>query len=180
MRNTWGEAGSLLAAAPGLLERGEVSKSIGYWEEALSLNDKEGVAVVAVIRPIVAWTYGGLLLGATAYLHMLSGDLRKAKAYLSEAEKLDPETVMDYFGSTVVFRTLMLGGVRLACGDFSSVLAIADEDLSRMREREMRCYLPDVLRKRGEALRGLGRIEEAFASLAEALNEPRPQQSNGP
>ena len=208
-RNTWGEAAGLFAAAPGLLERGEVSKSIGYLEEALSLSDKGGIAVVAVIRPIVAWTYGdmgdwsrgleittaelsrldasehevedgalrGLLLGATAYLHMLSGDRTQAEAYLAEAEKLGPEIVMEFFGISVVFRTLIMGGVRLAWGDFARVLALAEDDLSRMRETEMRCYLPDVLRTRGEALRGLGRADEALASLVEARSEAERQGS---
>ena len=208
-RNPWGEAASLLAAAPGLLERGEVSKSIGYMEESLSLSEKGGIAVAAVIRPIVAWTYGdlgdwskgleittaeldrlnssehqveegmlrGLLLGATAYLHMLSGDRTQAEAYLAEAERLGPEVVMEFLGISVVFRTMIKGGVRLAWGDFAEVLAIADGDLSRMRKRDMRCYLPDVLRTRGEALRGLGRIDEALASLAEARSEAERQGS---
>ena len=39
-RNPWGEATSLFAAAPGLLERGEVSTSIRYLEEGLSLSEK--------------------------------------------------------------------------------------------------------------------------------------------
>ena len=119
----------------------------------------------------------GLLLGAAAYLHMLSGDRKNAEAYLADAEKLDPETVMDYFGLSVVFKTLMLGGVRLAYGDFARVLAIADGDLSRMQKGNMLCYLPDVLRTRGEALSGLGRIDEAFASLAEARSEAERQGS---
>ncbi len=205
----WGEATSLFVVAPGLLERGEVSRSIGYLEEALSLGEKGGLAVAAMIRPIVAWTYGelgdwsrgleitadglgrldatehqvdekllrGLLLGATAYLHMLSGDLTQAEAYLAEAEKLSPEIAMEFLGISVVFRTLIKGGVRLAWGDFAGVLALADDDLSRMRDREMRCYLPDVLRTRGEALRGLGRTDEALASLAEARSEAERQGS---
>ena len=165
--------------------------------------------MAAVIRPIVAWTYGdlgdwsrgleiaadglgrldasqpevedrvlrGLLLGATAYLHMLSGDRTQAEAYLAEAEKLGSETVMEYLGISVVFRTLIKGGVRLAWGDFAEALAIADDDLSRMREKDMRCYLPDVLRTRGEALRGLGRTDEALPSLTEARYEAERQGS---
>ncbi len=119
----------------------------------------------------------GLLLGTTAYLHMLGGDRTQAEAYLAEAEKLDPEVAMQFLGISVVFRTLIKGGVRLALGDFAGVLAIADDDLRRMREREMRCYLPDVLRTRGEALRGLGRTDEALASLVEARSEAERQGS---
>ena len=119
----------------------------------------------------------GLLLGAAAYLHMLSGDRRNAEAHLADAEKLDPDTIMEYLGLSVAFRTLILGGVRLAYGDFARVLAIADGELSRMRKRNMLCYIPDVLRTRGEALCGLGRIEEAFASLAEARYEADRQGS---
>ena len=40
--NLWGEAAGLFAVAPGLLERGEVSRSISYLEEALSLSEKGG------------------------------------------------------------------------------------------------------------------------------------------
>ena len=46
-----------------------------------------------------------------------------------------------------------------------------------MQKGNMLCYLPDVLRTRGEALRGLGRIEEAFASLTEARYEADRQGS---
>ena len=119
----------------------------------------------------------GLLLGTTAHLRMLGGDRTQAEAYLAEAEKLGPDIVAEFFGISVLFRTLIKGGVRLALGDFAGVLAIADDDRSRMREREMRCYLPDVLRTRGEALRGLGRADEAHESLVEARSEAERQGS---
>jgi tetratricopeptide (TPR) repeat protein len=67
--------------------------------------------------------------------------------------------------------------VRLAWGDFAAALAIADEDLGKMRATEMRCYLPAVLRTRGEALRGLGRTDEAMAALTEARAEAQRQGS---
>ena len=94
-----------------------------------------------------------------------------------QAEKLGPHIVTEVFGISVVFRTLIKGGVRLALGDFAGVLAIADDDRIRMLETEMRCYLPDVLRTRGEALRGLGRADEALASLVEARSEAERQGS---
>ena len=52
--NPRGEAASLWAAAPGLLERGEVSRSINYLEEGLLLSEKGGFAAMAFLRPILA------------------------------------------------------------------------------------------------------------------------------
>ena len=100
-----------------------------------------------------------MLLVGGAYLHMLSGDRAQAEAYLAEAEKLGSglDPALEMAGLSVVFNTLIKGGVRLAWGDFAGALVTADNDLSNMLEREIRCYLPDVLRTRGEALRGLGR-----------------------
>ena len=60
-------------------------------------------------------------------------------------------------------------------GDYAGALAIADDDLRRMRKQEMRCYLPDVLRIRGEALRRMGRTDEATESLSEARYEAERQ-----
>ena len=83
----------------------------------------------------------GLLLGAAAYLHLSSGDRAQADACLAEAETLgsDSGIVTEYLGISVVFNTLAKGRVRLARGDFAGVLATADDDLGRIREKEMRC-----------------------------------------
>ena len=163
LRNPWGEATGLFAAAPVLFERGEISSAVSYLQQALSLSKEGGIAVATIIRPILAWIYGELgdssrgletiaddlgglqatephigdgmlrelLLGVTAYLHMLNSDRTQAEAYLAEAEKLDAETVMDFLGISVVVTTLLKGGIRLERGDFAGVLAIADDDLSR-------------------------------------------------
>ncbi len=63
----------------------------------------------------------------------------------------------------------------MALGDFAGALAIADDDLRRMQKQEIRCYLPDVLRIRGEALRRMGRVDEAIESLNEARHEAERQ-----
>ena len=69
--NPWGEAASLWAAAPGLLERGEVSRSLSYMEEGISLSEKGGFAAMAFGLPILAWTYGELtrtMIGRYAFM----------------------------------------------------------------------------------------------------------------
>ena len=154
---------------------------LGYWSRGLEITADGLERLDASEQKVEEDLVRRMLLAAGAYLHMLSGDLPQAEAYLVDAEKLvldsGPGIVMEYLGIAVVFNTLIRGGVRLASGDFAGVLATTDDDLSRIREKEMRCYLPDVLRMRGEALRGLGRTDEALAALAEARAEAERQGS---
>ena len=155
-------------------ELGHTSMGLEITADGLEkLDDAEQQAEEGLLR--------GMLLAAAAYLHMLSGDQAHADARLAEADALGsdstPGVVMEYMGIWVVFSTLAKGSVRLVQGDFAGALATAEDDLGKMREKEMRSYLPDVLRMRGEALLGLGRTDEALASLSEAKAEAERQGS---
>ena len=154
---------------------------LGHWSRGLEitsdglerLDTSENQVEEALVRR--------MLLVVSAYLHMLSGDRAEAEHYLAESEEPGSdsslELAMEVTGMSAVFSTLIKEGVRLAWGDFAGVLATAEHELGRMRAKEIRCYLPNVLRTRAEALRGLGRTDEAFSALAEARAEAERQGS---
>ena len=152
---------------------------LGHWSRGLEITADGLQRLDASEHQVEEALIRRMLLVGGAYLHMLSGDRAQAEAYLADAEKLGSGlgSAMEMAGLSIVFNTLIKGGVRLAWGDFAGVLVSADDDLSKMLERQIRCYLPDVLRTRGEALRGLRRTDEALAALAKARAEAERQGS---
>ncbi|NKI34680.1 serine/threonine protein kinase [Wenzhouxiangella sp. XN79A] len=69
-----------------------------------------------------------------------------------------------------------LAQIRLRQGASDEALALADQALARLRERTGPSnleYIADVTQIRGQALRGLGRWDEAIATLREAHDQAR-------
>ena len=202
-RNMWGEAASMMAAAPGLLELGELAKCTRYAVNALALAEQVGFGAVIFLRPMLGWMYHEtgefekgfeivqhgldlvgdselqgdqamirpILHSVRAALGTASGDLSRVEADLEVAEQLVENTnegVMDYGGMSIIFETLIIGNARLASGEFDRVLSATDRALDRMHSKRIVCLISDVHRQRGQALHGLGRVDEANAALAES------------
>ena len=202
----------MMAAAPGLLELGEMAKCTRYAVKALGLAEKVGFGAVVFLRPMLAWMYhesgefdkgfdivqegldltrdsdfqgdltmiGPILHAVRATLGTASGDLSRVDTDLEVADQLSEqinEGVMDYAGMSIIFETLNIGNARLASGEFDQVLAATDRALDRMGSKGIRCLISDVHRLRGQALWGLGRVDEADAALAEARGVAEQQGS---
>ncbi len=144
-----------LAAVYGLL--GDPERGLAIAREALAVADER----TPVARPWV--------LGVTARLHLLAGDVIRAKAMFDEVGlTVLPEPLRS---TAAVLVRLGQANVALAVGDHDTAATAADEVVNVLRRMGIRPYVPDALLTRGRAELSAGRIRHARRSLDEARRE---------
>jgi tetratricopeptide (TPR) repeat protein len=203
--NVWGQSYCLLRIGSIYWEHGRPDQAIVAMEDCLRLGELSGFFVPQVMTRIdLAVVYGGLgaiergldtirlALGlAETHLpfyripalsilaqHLLwQGNLVEARIAIDQGKK-DPylEDSDFYLG----FVLLADSKLALQEEDYDRALAVTDHLSAKLREFDMRSYIPDALYLQAQALRGLGQAEAARTYLlearaeAEAMNARRP------
>ena len=192
IENLWGQSYDRMLMAFVLLERGELGRGIPLAEQSVQLADGAGLIASGIgLRSELAWTYaycGALEKGleivdkasqvaeakqpswrafpqaAKVRMYLLQGDVLSARQAAGD-KRLEPISIP--YARYTIF--LSLANIELAVseGDDQLALTLADDLLQEVFPLT-RVDIPDVLRWKGKALSGLGRLDEALQILSQA------------
>jgi tetratricopeptide (TPR) repeat protein len=194
IENLWGQAYNRMLMSFIYFDLGEVGRAIQLSEQAIAEGESAGLVTSSTShRAELGWFYGcygaiekGLDLARRALqladekqpgfralpqavmvrLYLLMGDLESAQE-LAGNEPLEPIAIPYSRYTTLI----CLANVELALAykDYERALALA-EDLFIQVSSLKHVDIPDTLRRKGEALVGLNRLEEAHQTLTEACS----------
>ncbi|MCH7737674.1 MAG: AAA family ATPase [Chloroflexi bacterium] len=192
------QAISLYVLGATYMELGEIGKAMAALEESIPILEKMGwhppltpqvrlalfCGMAGDIEGALSMANDALeggntrqfALAAKAQAYLSAGDYDRAQESMTEACKEFENGVSDPTAGYSVFQ-IIEGDVALANGSFGYALELADRTIGVLEEIGQRVALPDMLRFRGEALVGLGRLEEAQTALDQALAEAETQGS---
>lgn len=117
-----------------------------------------------------AWRYG-----AMSHLHILRGELSAAHATLDHARAVVNSDDLSTFG--LLYVTVDTAELALREGHYEQALAVTRELEDRLRQVEIRYFLPQVLRQQGHAYLGLDEPAEAERVLSDAARMARDTQA---
>jgi tetratricopeptide (TPR) repeat protein len=192
IENLWGQSYDQMLMAFVLFERGELGRGVQLAEQSIQLADGAGLIASGIgLRSELAWTYsycGALEKGlefvdrafqvaqakqpawkafpqaAKVRMYLLQGDVPSARQ--AAGEKLLEPISIPYARYTIF---LSLANIELAVAEGDDLLALTlSDDLLKEVSPLTRVDIPDVLRWKGKALSGLGRIDESLQVLSEA------------
>jgi len=202
IENLWGQSYDRMLMSFVLLERGELGDGIQLAEQSIQLADKAGLIASGIgLRSELAWIYsycGALEKGvgvvdqamqvaeakqpawkafpqaAKIRMYLLQGDLRSAEQAAGDT-LLEPISIP--YARYTIFLSLANVELTFAKGEYSRALSLAKDLLDEVFPLT-RVDVPDVLRWQAEALRGLGRIDEAHQVLTRARSLAEESGSN--
>ncbi len=202
INNLWGQSYDQMLISFALFEQGELGSGIQRAGRSNQLADESGLLASSIsMRSELAWVYaycGALEKGlpllehalqvaeakqpewsafpraARVRMHLLMDDIESAELAMGN-EMLQP-TSIPYARYTIF---VCLANIELAVlkHDFERALALADELLDEVMPLT-RVDIPAVLHCKGNALAGLGRLEEALQVLTEGCSLARETDSN--
>jgi len=202
INNLWGQSYNLMLMSFALFEQGQLGRGIQLAGRSNRLADEAGLLASSIsMRSELAWVYaycGALEKGlplldqamqvaeskqpawtafpraARVRMHLLRGDIESAAKTMGP-EMLQP-TSIPYARYTIF---VCLANIELAAAikDFAKTLTLADELLDETMPLT-RVDIPAVLRWKGIALAGLGRLDEAQQVLTRACSLARETDSN--
>ena len=192
IENLWGQSYDQMLMAFVHLERGELGRGIQLAEQSIQLADRAGLIASGIgLRSELAWIYsycGALEKGleivnqafqvaetkqpawrafpqaAKIRMYLLQGNVHSAQQAAGD-KLLEPISIP--YARYTIFLSLANIELAVARGDHPLALALAEDLLTEVFPLT-RVDVPDVLRWKAKALRGLGRDEEAFRALTEA------------
>ncbi|HLF75212.1 MAG TPA: adenylate/guanylate cyclase domain-containing protein, partial [Anaerolineales bacterium] len=194
IENSWGKAYNRMLMSFIYFDRGEIGRAIRLSAESIEEGDRGGlVASSTSHRAELGWFYGlygdiekGLELAEQALaraeekqpnfralplafivrLYLLQGDLESAQK-VAGPKPLEPITI-PYSRYTI---SVCLANVELALAqkEYERALTLA-EDLLAQVSGLTRVDIPDVMRRKAEALAGLNQLNEAHRVLTEACS----------
>lgn len=192
IENLWGQSYDRMLMAFVLIERGELGRAIPLAEESIQLADRAGLIASSIsLRSELAWVYAycgapekslqaaaeslrvaeikqpawrAFPQAAEVRSYLLHGDLESARQAAGE-ELLEPVSIP--YARYTIF--IALANIELAVceGDPARALSMADDLLAEVLPLT-RVDVPDLLRWKGKALQGLGRLDESLRVLTEA------------
>ena len=194
IENLWGQSYDRMLMSFVYLEIGQLGTGIQLAEQSIQLADAAGLIASSIgLRSELAWFYaysGAYEKGyelieqalqvseakqpawrafpqaAKIRMHLLQGDIQSAVQFAGNA-LFEPISIP--YARYTIF--LCLANIELAVsrGDYALGLRLADELLSETTPLT-RVDIPEVLRWRGNALIGLGQLDEAHQVLTEACS----------
>jgi predicted ATPase/class 3 adenylate cyclase len=192
IENLWGQSYDRMLMAFVQLERGELGRCIELAERSIQLADRAGLIASAIgLRSELAWTYaycGALERGlevidkaievaetkqpawrefpqaAKVRMYLLQGEVQSAQQAAGD-KLLEPITIP--YARYTIFLSLANIELAVSKGEHPLALALAEDLLAEVFPLT-RVDVPDVLRWKAKALRGLERVEEALQTLTEA------------
>lgn len=192
IENLWGQSYDRMLIAFVLFERGELGQGLPLAEHSTQLADRAGLIASGIgLRSELAWIYSycgapekGLEFldqafqvaetkqpawrpfpqAAMVRMYLLQDDVPSAQK--AAGERLIEPISIPYARYTIF---VGLANIELAVGmkDYQRALTLADNLLLEVRPLT-RVDIPDLLRWKGKALHGLGRLAEAISVLTEA------------
>ena len=191
--NFWGQGYSLMGLGLLRTEFGDIKSGFEAFEEGTGLADRaEFTGAGMFVHAVMAWLllrFGaqaradeivegtkpnwderdvtlGFMTGVRAVSAALQGELAEAKVLAQESrDSINPDSLNPEF---LGYATLLRAEMLLLEHNFQDALDDVDRSLDRLRSADIRYFVPVLLQRRGMALRGLGRLEEAAATLEEA------------
>ena len=197
IENLWGQSYDRMLMSFVLFETGELGRGIQLAEQSVQLADKAGLIASSIgLRSELAWMYSycgalekglGIVeealqvaevkqpawkafpLAAKIRMYLLQGDVQSAQQ--TAGDTLFEPISIPYARYTIF---LCLANIELATARGDNKLALdLVEDLLNEVLPLTRVDIPDVLRWKGKALFGLGRINESHQVLNEACSLAR-------
>jgi class 3 adenylate cyclase/tetratricopeptide (TPR) repeat protein len=192
IENLWGQSYDRMLMSFVYLEIGQLGMGIHLAEQSIQLADDAGLIASSIgLRSELAWFYAYSGAFEKAYdlieqalqvaeakqpawkafpqaakirMHLLQGDIRSAIQFAGHA-LFEPISIP--YARYTIF--LCLANIELAVsrGDYEAGLRLAEDLLSEVIPLT-RVDIPDVLRWKGNALIGLGRLDQAHQVLTEA------------
>lgn len=193
--NLWGQSYSKYLIGLLFWERGEPSRAIETMQEAIRFGEKSGFMVPLIFtRGTLADVFAGLgahehaleianlalSSGAEKFpvllpiahvflakVHLLRNELAHATDAMTqvEGERNPLSHLVDlYIQGTKI-------SITLRTGEHDQVLQMTEVSIDLLRKINLHLFLPEHLFLRGQALKGLGRGDEAYNSLEEARAE---------
>jgi tetratricopeptide (TPR) repeat protein len=189
--NLWGQAYDRMLISFTCYQQGLLGKGIQYAEQAIELADKGGLIAMNNMRAELAWIYAycgafdkalelierslqvatenqpdwiAFPRGIKARIQLLQGEV--ASAIDTRGPKLLEPMPFPYARFQIL---LLLANIEIACiqSDYQTALALSDELLLTTGPLT-RIDIPEALRWKAAALRGLDRLDEARQILSEA------------
>jgi predicted ATPase/class 3 adenylate cyclase len=197
IENLWGQSYDRMLMSFVLFETGELGRAIQLAEQSVQLADQAGLIASSIgLRSELAWMYsycGALEKGlnitdqalrvaeakqpswkefpqaAKIRMYLLQGDVQSAQR--TAGDTLFEPISIPYARYTIF---LCLANIELSVskGDHQLGLALS-EDLLKEVFPLTRVDIPDVLRWKGKALSGLGRLNESQQILIEACSQAK-------
>jgi len=192
IENLWGQSYARILLSLAHFDRGESDLAIEMASEGIRLGDLSGLLASSIgVRCDLAWMYGqygatekGLALAGQALeiaeakqpawralasavqvrLHLLHGDLSAAEAV---AALIPLESISIPYPHYTILLCLANVELALARDNHEEALRLADDLLGQVSALT-RPGIPEILKCKAAALAGLGRLEQATATLQEA------------
>ena len=194
IENLWGQSYDRMLMAFVLLERGELGRGIQLAEQSVQLADKAGLIASGIgLRSELSWIYsycGALEKGlgvieqaleiaatkqpawkafpqaAKVRMYLIQGDVQSAERVAGNTI-IEPISIP--YARYTIFLCLANIELAFAKGDHQLALELAEDLLNEVRPLT-RVDVPDVLRWKGKALSGLGRLKESHQVLTQACS----------
>jgi predicted ATPase len=191
--NFWGQGYSLMGLGLLRSEFGDIEGGFEAFEEGAGLADRADFTGAGMfVHAVMAWLllrFGsmegaseiiertkpnwderdvtlGFMIGVRAVRAAMRGELERASALAQESrDAVNPRSLNPEF---LGYATLLKAEMMLIEGNFLEALDDVDRSLDRLRSAGIRYFIPVLLQRRGMALRGLDRPEEALATFEEA------------
>lgn len=200
--NLWGQAYDRMLMAFVYIENGQLGHAIQLAEQSCQIADKAGLIASSIsLRAELAWVYAycgavekGLPLieqalqiadekqpawrsfpqAAKVRMHLLMNDVRSADQIIGNTW-LQPTSIP--YARYTIFVCLANIELAMAKNEFDKALSLADELLDEVTPLT-RVDVPEVLHWKGNALFGLGRLDEALQTLTQACLLAKQSDSN--
>jgi len=191
IENAWGKAYNRMLMSYVYFDLGEIGRAIQLASESISEGDQAGLIASSIsLRAEVGWFFGyygalekGFELAERAFeisnqqpdfksfpqavlvrLHLMNGDLGSAQK-VAGAEPLKPITIP--YARFMIVVCLANIELVLAQKNYEQALTFADDLLAQVTPL-VRVDIPYILARKGDALMGLNRLDEAHRILTEA------------
>jgi class 3 adenylate cyclase/tetratricopeptide (TPR) repeat protein len=191
--NFWGQGYSLMGLGLLRTEFGDIKGGFEAFEEGTSLADRADFTGAGVfVHAVMAWLLArfgaleraneivertrpnwderdptlGFMTGLQAVLAGMRGNMADARPLAQQSrDSINPDSLNPEF---LGYATLLRAEMLILEQDFQDALDDVDRSLERLQSIQVRYFVPVLLLRRGMALRGLGRLDEAAETFEEA------------
>jgi class 3 adenylate cyclase/tetratricopeptide (TPR) repeat protein len=194
--NFWGQGYSLMGLGLMRSEIGDLKGGFEAFEEGVGLAERaEFTGAGVFVHAVMAWFLSrlgaheraseiidpvrlsrddrdptiGFLFGVQAVIAGLKGDLAEASTLAQKArDSVNPDSLNPEF---LGYATLLKAEMLILEQDYATALEDVDRSLERLQAIRIKYFTPQLRLRRGIALRGLGRHDEAAETLEQARQD---------
>jgi tetratricopeptide (TPR) repeat protein len=194
--NFWGQGYSLMGLGLLRTEFGDIKGGFEAFEEGTGMVDRADFTGAGVfVHAVMAWLLArfgaleradeivertrpswderdptlGFMTGLQAVMAGMRGNLAEAKPLAQQSrDSINPDSLNPEF---LGYATLLRAEMLILEQNFQDALDDVDRSLERLQSIQIRYFVPVLLLRRGMALRGLGRLDEAAETFEEARQD---------